>query len=62
MSIGTDLLLLPQSQQTNTRHLHDLETNTGDITLGLATATEAGDKDLVVLIDEVEATIVLTIT
>ena len=55
----TYLLLLPQSKETDTRHLDDLETNTGNITLGLTTATEARDKDLVVLVDEVQATIIL---
>lgn len=55
----THLLLLPQSKQTDTRDLHNLETDTGNITLGLTTATETGDKDFVVLIDEVQATIVL---
>ena len=55
----TCLLLLPEGQQTDTRHLDDLEPDTRDITLGLTPATEAGDQDLVVLIDEVQATIVL---
>lgn len=35
-----------------------LETDTGDITLRLALATETGEEDLVVLVDEVQATIV----
>lgn len=35
-----------------------LETHTGNITLRLALATETGEEDLVVLIDEVQATIV----
>ena len=55
----THLLLLPERQETDTRDLDDLEADTGDITLGLATATETGDEDLVVLVDEVQATIVL---
>ena len=55
---GLLLLLLPQSRETDTRDLDDLETDTGNITLGLALATETGEKDLVVLIDEVQATIV----
>jgi hypothetical protein len=54
-----NLLLLPQREETDTRYLHNLETYTGDITLCLTTATETGDKDFVVLIDEVEATVVL---
>jgi len=35
-----------------------LEADTGDITLGLALATETGEEDLVVLVNEVQATIV----
>jgi hypothetical protein len=35
-----------------------LEAHTGDITLRLALATETGEEDLVVLVDEVQATIV----
>lgn len=60
--MGTDLLLLPQSKQTDSRDLDDLEADTGDITLGLAATTEARDEDLVVLVDEVQATIVLQTT
>ena len=56
------LLLLPQSEQTNTRNLHNLESDTGNITLGLTTATETRDEDLIVLIDKVQATIVLSQT
>jgi len=55
---GLLLLLLPQSGETDTRDLDDLETDTGNITLGLALATETGEEDLVVLVDEVQATIV----
>lgn len=55
---GLLLLLLPQGEQTDTRDLDNLETDTGDITLGLALATETGQEDLVVLVDEVEATVV----
>lgn len=55
----TCLLLLPESKKTNARDLNDLEANTRDITLGLTPATEAGDEDLVVLVDEVQATVVL---
>ena len=53
------LLLLPQGEKADTRDLDDLEADTGNITLGLATATETGDQDLVVLIDEVQATVIL---
>ena len=52
------LLLLPQSGKTNTGNLDDLEANTWDISLGLALASETGKQDLVVLVDEVQATIV----
>jgi hypothetical protein len=52
------LLLLPQGAETDTRDLDDLETHTGNITLGLALATETGEQDLVVLVDEVQATVV----
>lgn len=55
---GLLLLLLPESEQTDTGNLDDLETDTGNITLGLALTTETGEEDLVVLIDEVQATIV----
>ncbi len=55
---GLLLLLLPQSHQTDTRDLDDLETDTGNITLGLTLTTETGEKDFVVLIDEVQATVV----
>jgi len=52
------LLLLPQRTQTNTRDLDDLESHTRNITLGLSLSTESGEKDLIVLVDEVEATVV----
>jgi hypothetical protein len=55
---GLLLLLLPQGQQTDTGHLDDLESDTGNITLGLALATETSQEDLVVLVHEVEATVV----
>lgn len=55
---GLLLLLLPQSKQTDTRDLDDLETNTGNITLGLALTTETSKENLVVLVDEVQATVV----
>jgi hypothetical protein len=55
----TNLLLLPERSKTDTGDLDDLEADTGDITLGLAATTEAGDEHLVVLVDEVEATVVL---
>jgi hypothetical protein len=55
---GLLLLLLPQSQETDTRDLDDLETDTGNITLGLALATETSQEDLVVLVHEVQATVI----
>lgn len=55
---GLLLLLLPQREQTDTGNLDDLETNTGDITLCLALATESSEQDLVVLVNEVQATVV----
>merc|ERR1740130_405166 len=39
-------------------NLNDLETHTGDITDSVTTTTETSNQDLVVFIDEVEATIV----
>ena len=57
--IVAHLLLLPESEETDTRDLDDLETDTGNITLGLAATTETRDEDFVVLIDKVQATIVL---
>merc|ERR1712137_309619 len=51
------LLLLEQSKETDTRHLGDLETHTGNITLGMAGTTEASHQHLVVFLEEVEATI-----
>lgn len=55
----TDLLLLPQCKETDARNLDNLEANTRNITLGLAATTKARDEDLVVLVDEVQATIIL---
>ncbi|PVH94136.1 hypothetical protein DM02DRAFT_540078, partial [Periconia macrospinosa] len=55
---GLLLLLLPQRRQTDTGHLNNLETHTGNITLGLALATETGEEDFVVLVHEVQATVV----
>ena len=52
------LLLLEESQEGDSGDLDDLETNTGDITLSVARATETRDENLIVLVDEVEATVV----
>lgn len=54
------LFLLPEREETNARHLYNFETHTGNITLGFATTTETRDEDFVVLVDKVQATIVLT--
>ena len=53
------LLLLPEGEETNTRHFNDLEADTRNITLSLSATTETRDEDFVVLVDEVQATIVL---
>jgi hypothetical protein len=55
---ATDLLLLPQSKETDTGNLYNLEPDTRNITLCLALATETSDEDLVVLVDKIEATVV----
>lgn len=55
---GLLLLLLPESGETDTGDLDDLETDTGNITLGLTLATETGEQNLVVLVDEVQATVI----
>lgn len=55
---GLLLLLLPQSEQTDTGNLDDLESHTGNITLGLALTTETSQEHLVVLVHEVQATVV----
>ena len=39
-------------------HLYNLETDTGNITLCVAGTTKTGDENLVVFIDEVEATVI----
>ena len=55
---NNSLLLLPESEQTHTRHLDNLETHTGDITLGLSATTETRDEDLVVLVGKVQTTVI----
>lgn len=52
------LLLLPESKKTDTSNLDDLESDTRNITLSLSSSTETGDKDLVVLVGEVQTTVV----
>ena len=52
------LLLFPEeSGERHTRNLHHLEAHTGDITDGVTLTPEPGDENLVVLVDEVKATI-----
>jgi len=53
------LLLLPEGKKTHSGYLHDLESHTRNITLSLPTTTETRNQDFVVLVDEVQATIVL---
>jgi hypothetical protein len=55
---GLLLLLAPESGETDTGDLDDLETDTGNITLGLTLTTETGKEDLVVLVDEVQTTVI----
>jgi hypothetical protein len=55
---GLLLLLLEERKKSNTRNLHNLETNTRNITLCVTATTESSNENLVVLIDEVKATIV----
>jgi hypothetical protein len=52
------LLLLPQRHQTHARDFDDLESHTGNITLGLALTTETGKEHFVVLVHEVQATVI----
>lgn len=54
---GLLLLLLEQGKETDTGDLDNLETNTGNVTLGLALTTEARDENLVVLVDKVETAV-----
>ena len=51
------LLLLVQGEEGDTGDLDDLETDTGQIAYGMAGTTETGDEDLIVFINEVQATI-----
>jgi len=56
---GTNLLLLPQREQSHSGYFHNFETYTWNVTLGLPSATETRNKNLVVLIHKVQTTIVL---
>ena len=52
------LLLLPQRHQTHTRNLDHLESHTRNITLRLALTTETCEEHFVVLVHEVQATVI----
>jgi hypothetical protein len=52
------LLLLEKSKKGATGNLDNLETNPGNITDGVTTSTETRKEDLVVLINEVQATVI----
>jgi len=56
--LSSDTALVQHLRRRINTDLHNLETHTGDITLGVAGTTETGDENLVVLINEVEATVV----
>jgi hypothetical protein len=47
----------PKSVETSVGDLHNLKTDTGQITDSLALATETSDEDLVILINEGQTTI-----
>lgn len=53
------LLLLPKGKETHSGYLHDLKSHTRNITLSLATTAKTRNQDFVILVDEVQATIVL---
>lgn len=53
------LLFLPEGKKTHSRYFHDLKSHTRNITLGLAATTETRNKDFIVLVDKVQATVVL---
>lgn len=57
--ISANLLLLPQRKQTDTGNLHHLEAYSRNVTLGFTPTTETRYEDFVVLINKVQATIVL---
>jgi hypothetical protein len=52
------LLLLEKGEKRATGNLHNLETNPGNITDGVTTSTETRKEDLIVLINEVQATVI----
>lgn len=57
LGAGLLTLLLEESEQRGAGHLDDLETDTGNIADGMAGSTGTSNENLVVFLDEVEATI-----
>merc|ERR1719498_1776269 len=55
---GLLLLLLVKRKETTPSHLHDLETDTGDVTNSVATTPKTGDQHFVIFINEVKATVI----
>ena len=53
------LLLFPEGKKTHSRYLNDLKSHTRNITLSLATTTETRNQYFIVLVNEVQATIIL---
>ena len=51
------LLSQPKGEKTASSDFNDLESYTGQITLGVSRSTETSNKDLIVLIDEGHTTI-----
>merc|ERR1719231_378497 len=52
------LLFLKERKERYSCHLHDLEPHTRNVADRMTTAPETGDKHLIVLIDEIEATVI----
>merc|ERR1711998_201318 len=52
------LLLLEEGEQRHTSNLDDLEADTGNVTDSVALTTEPGNQNLIVLLNEVKATVV----
>ena len=57
--VGIHFLLLPKCKKTDAGHLDNLEAYTRNITFGFTTTTKTRDEDFVILVNEVEATIIL---
>jgi hypothetical protein len=57
LSVQLFLLSLEQSQERDTANLHNLESNTGDITDSVSRSTKASYQHFIVLIHKVQATI-----